>query len=78
MANKNPRLENLIPFNAPDLERTGVRLDVRIDPGDKEWLKQLDGGMSYHARQAIALYRKVMTNPELKEYFEKKLGILKE
>ncbi len=70
MSNKNPPLENLISFNAPDLERTGVRLDVRIDPDDKEWLKQLDGGMSYHARRAIALYRKVMENPELAKILE--------
>lgn len=65
MANKNPLLSNLIPFSASDLTRAGVKLDVRIDPDDKDWLKQQAGGMSFNARQAIALYRRVKSDPQL-------------
>lgn len=65
MANPNPLLSNLTPFTAPDLEETGVRLDVRVAPQDKEWLRNLEGGMSINARKAISLYRHILSNPEL-------------
>lgn len=70
MANKSPLLENLTPFTAPDLEEAGVMLNVRVAPDDKEWLKQQEGGMSYHARRAIALYRRVRSDPKLAQLME--------
>lgn len=61
MSNKNPLLSNLTPYSAPDLDETGVKLTVRVAPDDREWLKRQEGGMSYHTRRAIALYRRVMS-----------------
>jgi ABC-type branched-subunit amino acid transport system ATPase component len=45
----------------------GEILGVRVDPKDKEWLRQQSGGLSFNTRRAIALYRKLMENPELLE-----------
>ncbi len=67
MANPNPRLSNLVQYRADDLDRPGEILGVRINPEDKEWLKQQSGGLSYNTRRAIAIYRQLMENPELLE-----------
>ncbi len=61
MSNKNPLLSNLKPYSAPDLDETGVKLTVRVAPDDREWLKRQEGGMSYHTRRAIVLYRRLMS-----------------
>lgn len=70
MANSSPRLSNLTPFTAPDLTEAGVMLNVRVAPHDKEWLKQQEGGMSYHARKALALYRRILSDPHLAKLLE--------
>jgi hypothetical protein len=67
MANPNPQLSNLKHFKSPDLECPGEILGVRVDPKDKEWLRQQSGGLSFNTRRAIALYRKLMENPDLLE-----------
>ena len=55
-------LKNLVHFKAPDLQSTGVIMSVRVASEDKEWLRQLPEGISYHTRKAIALYREMIEN----------------
>lgn len=64
MTIREESLKNLIHFQAPDLDSTGVIMSVRVAPEDKEWLKQHPEGISYHTRKAIAIYRHMMENQE--------------
>ena len=55
---KNPNsLANLPDRSAPDKPGETVTTGIRITPEDRDWLKGLEGGLSYHIRQAIADYR---------------------
>lgn len=54
----NPRsLENLPNRSAPDRPGETAAATVRLRKQDVEWLNTLPEGRSYHARQAIKLYR---------------------
>ncbi len=57
----NPEsLKNLVDRSAPDNPGDTTPTTVRLATDDLNWLRELEGGVSYHVRQAIKEYRKRM------------------
>ena len=57
MATHQRNISGLRPVMAADCDQKPVIVTAKIDPDDKEWLKSLPEGTSYHIRQAIRQYK---------------------
>jgi hypothetical protein len=62
MSNHQRNISGLRPVRATDCDQKPVIVTARIDPDDKDWLKSLPEGTSYHVRQAIRAYKSNSTN----------------
>jgi hypothetical protein len=54
----------LCPNLAADCTEPPVAITARIDPEDKDWLKSLPEGASYHIRQAVRAYKQNIQEPQ--------------
>jgi hypothetical protein len=57
MPNPNPNTKGLFKDQAPDAFELTEPVTGRIEKSNSEWLRQLPGGISFHLRQAVKLYR---------------------
>ena len=60
MSTHQRNTSGLRPHTAPDCDQKPVIVTAKIDPDDKNWLKSLPEGTSYHIRQAVRAYKQII------------------